>query len=163
MNELSFQEQLTRILNAQVQLSGDLLALLKQEYEILSTARLENLENVVEQKKPIMVDLEDLGQAWELLLKNRGVALSAEGIGRFLNEFDEVNGTQLLAAWTSLLEKASECLQKNTINGSVIAMRNQTTQHLLALLRGQKPEDRLYNHLGGESNLSAGGKSLAKA
>lgn len=163
MNETSFQEQLTRILTAQVQLSGDLLALLQQEYEILCTAKLDNLENLVEQKKPIMVDLENLGCAWELLLKNRNVELSMEGISQFLNKFDHEHNTELLSAWTTLLEKTRLCKEKNTVNGTVINIRNQATQQVLALLRGQKPEDRMYNHHGCESSLSTGGKSLAKA
>jgi len=163
MNELSFQEQLTRILNAQVQLSAELLSLLKQEYEVLSSTNLDNLENLASQKKPIVVDLDNLGRAWEILLKNKGVELSADGIGRFLNEFDNVNNTQLQAAWISLQEKAKECQKKNIVNGSVISMRHQTTQQTLSLLRGQRPEERLYNHYGAESNTLSNGKSLAKA
>lgn len=163
MNELSFQEQLTRILDAQIRLSGELLSLLKQEYEVLNGTNVESLTELANQKKPIVVDMENLSRAWEVLLKNKGVELSAKGIERFLQEFDAVNNTQLQTAWSSLQDKARECQKKNIVNGSVIAMRNQTTQQAIAVLRGRKPEERLYNHYGAESSTYAGGNSLAKA
>lgn len=163
MNELSFVEQLTRILNAQLRLSDELISLLKQEYEVLNTLHVENLHDLATQKKPVIVDMENLSQAWSILLRNKGVELSQEGIERFLIEFDNVNGTELQRAWNSLLNKAKECQKKNAINGSVIYMRHQTTQQTLAVLRGNKSEGQLYNHFGNEASTYVSGKTLAKA
>lgn len=163
MNELSFREQLTRVLDAQVKLSKELLSLLKQEYDVLNGNNVDMLENLSTQKKPIVADLENLGQAWFILLKNKGVELSGEGISRFILEFDKVNGTDLQSAWKSLRAHAEECNKKNLVNGSVIAMRYQTTQQAINVLRGRRPEDRLYDNYGAEASTYTAGKSIAKA
>ncbi len=163
MNELSFLEQLSRVLNTQIKLSDDLLALAKQEYDILSSNDVSSLASIAEQKKPIIADLENLTQAWFVVLKNKGVELSGDGINQFLREIDVASNSQLLTTWQLLQEKAIECQQKNTINGSVIAMRQQTTQKTINLLRGFNSEHHSYDHFGNESNTYSGGNSLAKA
>lgn len=163
MNELSFREQLTRVLDAQHKLSDDLLNLLQQEYDALCGTNVEILETISAEKRPIVTDLENLGRAWEVLLKNKGIELTAEGILQFLIEFDAVNSTELADRWQQLRETAKSCQKKNTVNGSIVAMRHQSTQQIINLLHGRTPEERLYNNSGGESSTYSGGNSLAKA
>ena len=104
-----------------------------------------------------------INQNWLSLLENAGVELSVERITRFLVDYDKKHDTRLHSYWGTLQQQAKDCQRKNTINGSIIALRQQATQQTLAILRGQSLDDKLYDPYGNKSSTNVSRHTLAKA
>ena len=163
MNESSFHELAYDSLEKQLATTKQLLNLLKQEYKIYHTNSVEPLDEIIGDKQPIIVELDALNQNWLALVAAESIETSPEGISKFLKTCDEENNTSLSVQWEDLQNMAKDCQKINTINGTIIALRYQSTQQTLAVLRGQVPGDTVYDTQGNNTSGYTGGSALAKA
>jgi flagellar biosynthesis/type III secretory pathway chaperone len=99
-----------------------LLAILQREHAALMSGDLEQIEQIVQEKRLAIAELESLGQ----------------GRGR----------NAVLATSPQLQTIATECARQNEINGGMVEASLRHTQHVLAILQGQSPEAGLYSRTG---------------
>jgi len=99
-----------------------LLAILQREYAALLSGDLEQIEQIVQEKRLAVAELESLGQ------------------GRDNNAVHTAN--------PQLQTVAAECVRQNEINGGMVEASLRHTQHVLAILKGQSPEAGLYSRAG---------------
>ena len=150
-------------LEKQQALTKQLLNLLKQEYKTLNTNYVDPLDEIIRDKQPLIVELNALNQHWLSLIAAESVETSPEGIEKFLKSYDKANSTALLNQWLDLQTMAKDCQKTNTVNGTIIALRYQSTQQTLSILKGQMPGDSTYDPQGNNSAGYSGGNAIAKA
>ena len=101
-----------------------LLAILQREHTALLSGDLEQIEQIVQEKRMAVAELESLGRAQE---RGRNTM--------------PVSNPQLQSL-------AAECVRQNEINGGMVEAGLRHTQHVLAILHGQSPEAGLYSRAG---------------
>ena len=163
MNKTPFYKLAKDSLEQQLVATKQLLNLLKQEYKIYHTNSVEPLDDIISDKKPLIVELDGLHKHWLALITAESVKADPDEITAFLKSCDEENNTSLSVQWLDLQNMARDCQKINTINGTIIALRYQSTQQTLAILRGQVPGDSVYDPQGNNTTGFSGGNALAKA
>jgi flagellar biosynthesis/type III secretory pathway chaperone len=101
-----------------------LLTILQREYAVLLAGDLEQIEQIVQEKRMAIAELESLSRIQSH--DSRGV---------------QAKNPRLQAV-------AAECVQQNEINGGMVEASLRHTQHVLAILHGQSPEAGLYSRAG---------------
>ena len=150
-------------LEKQLEATKKLLNLLKQEYKVYHTNSVEPLDNIISGKQPLIVELDLLNQHWLTLVAAESIETNPEAISTFLKKCDEKNNTSISVQWVDLQNMAKDCQKINTINGTIIALRFQSTQQTLSILKGQVPGDAVYDPQGNNTSGYTGGNALAKA
>lgn len=163
MTESPFHILALDSLEKQQALTKQLLNLLKQEYKTLNTNYVDPLDEIISDKQPLIVELDALNQYWLSLIAAESIETSPEGIENFLNDYDKANNTSLLNQWIDLQTMAKDCQKTNTVNGTIIALRYQSAQQTLSILKGQVPGDSTYDPQGNNSPGFSGGSAIAKA
>jgi len=163
MTTSSFHVLALDSLEKQKTLTKQLLNLLKQEYKTLNTNYVDPLDEIISDKQPLIVELNTLNQHWLSLIAAESVEVSPEGIENFLKKYDKANHTTLLNQWLDLQTMAKDCQKTNTVNGTIIALRYQSTQQTLSILKGQMPGDSTYDPQGNNNGGYSGGNAIAKA
>jgi len=155
------------LLDQQVDVAGQLLAMLQQEYRLLKREEEGDLAELSQQKLALVNQLESASQKWLASLKQARVEITLDGIRAGLGTHDPAGSQGLVASWEKLGELASECQRQNTVNGAILVVREQTTQTALDILRGKVPgEDTTYSAKGRSSGYTApngSGGTLGKA
>lgn len=108
-----------------------LLAVLQREYAALLAGDLEQIEQIVQEKRAAVAELESLNRIPERL--------------------DNVANT----SDPRLQDAAVKCARQNAINGGMVEAGLRHTQHVLAILQGNSPEAGLYSRAGSTLNLSS--------
>lgn len=108
-----------------------LLAVLQREYSALLAGDFAIIEQIVQEKRLAIAELEAIGQlqATEVQAKPH-----------------MISGLQALAA---------ECARQNDINGGIVEASLRHTQHVLTILHGQSPDSGLYSRAGATLHPSA--------
>ena len=163
MSEAPFHELAQDLLVKQQVLTEQMLTLLKREYETLCTNFVEPLNVINLEKQPLIVELNTINQRWATLFTTVCNEMSSESIASYLQDYDQVNHTQLSGLWLTLQSLAKDCQKANTINGTIVTLRNKSAQQTMAILRGQVPSNVVYDPSGNNTPGYIGGNSLAKA
>lgn len=164
MPDEQFQTSCRDLLQQQQASTARLLKLLKQEYETLSTSQAISLDDITHEKQPVIVSLNKLNQQWLALLALKCTDMSPDGISHFLAKQKNVDEKPALSTlWLDLQSTAKACKKANTVNGSIITLRHQSTQKTMAILRGQIPGNTVYDPRGNNATGYVGGSALAKA
>jgi flagellar biosynthesis/type III secretory pathway chaperone len=114
----------TMALDQQISSTQALLTILQREHAALLAGNLELIEQIVQEKRMAIAEIESLGH-------NAG----------------QVNNPRLQRI-------AAECARQNEINGGMVEASLRHTQHVLAILHGQSPEAGLYSRAGATLNPS---------
>ena len=101
-----------------------LLAILQREHAALLSGDLEQIEQIVQEKRMAVAELESLGKD-----QGRG-------------------GNAVQATSPQLQVIAAQCARQNEINGGMVEASLRHAQHVLAILQGQSPEAGLYSRAG---------------
>jgi flagellar biosynthesis/type III secretory pathway chaperone len=118
------------VLDKQLACTQALLAVLRREHAALLSGDFEQIEQIVQEKRLAVAELESLGR----IQPHAGPAVPA-------------TDSQLKAV-------AAECVRQNEINGGIVEASLRHTQHVLAILHGQPPEAGLYSRAGAALNAS---------
>ena len=108
-----------------------LLAILQREHAALLSGDLELIEQIVQEKRAAVSELESLGRT------------------------EHHSGNAVHATNPRLQAIAIECVRQNDINGGMVEAGLRHTQHVLAILQGQSPEAGLYSRAGATLHLSS--------
>jgi flagellar biosynthesis/type III secretory pathway chaperone len=120
----------TLVLDQQLACTQTLLAILQREYAALLSGDLEQIEQIVQEKRMAVAELESLSRTQHL------------------------DGNAVSAINPRLQAVAAECARQNEINGGMVEASLRHTQHVLAILYGQAPEAGLYSRAGAALNAS---------
>jgi len=124
---------LGRNLSIEIEALRAFVALLREEQRLLIRGETENLASFVEPKTRYMLELAQLGDQRQQVLRDRGLTPDRAGMERLLREHSP--GTpQLMAGWRQLLELTQTAQQINATNGTLIATRLNNTQQAISIL-----------------------------
>lgn len=142
-------QQLSSILQSEINHSSQLALLLKQEREALSNAALDQIQYLTQQKQPHVVQLEQLGRQREQLLKAAGFPGGRSGLEAFIANHPEQEAIPVRQLVEKLRQVAKICHDSNQINGGIVNVNRQHLVRALSILRGRDPETAAYGP-GGE-------------
>lgn len=142
-------QQLSSLLQSELNHSSQLAQLLKQEREALKAADLEKINQLTQQKQPHVVQLEQLGRQREQLLKAAGFPGGKSGLEAFLANHSLQEARPVLQLLSKLRAAAKVCREHNQINGGILNVNRQHLVRAISILRGRDPETSAYGP-GGE-------------
>lgn len=142
-------QQLSSLLQSELNHSSQLAQLLKQEREALKAADLEQITFLTQQKQPHVVQLEQLGRQREQLLKAAGFPGGKSGLEAFLANHSPEQAQPAMQMLNQLRQVARVCRDFNQINGGILNVNRQHLVRALSILRGRDPETSAYGP-GGE-------------
>lgn len=142
-------QQLSSLLQSELNHSSQLAQLLKREREALKTADLEQINLLTKQKQPHVVQLEQLGRQREQLLKAAGFPGGKSGLQAFIANHSQQEAAPVMQLLAKLREVARICRDNNQINGGIVNVNRQHLVRALSILRGRDPETGAYGP-GGE-------------
>ena len=142
-------QQLSSILQAELNHSSQLAKILKQEREALKAADLDQIQLLMQQKQPHVLQLEQCGRQREQLLKAAGFSGGKSGLEAFVANHPEHEAAPVWQLLEKLREVARNCRDDNQINGGIVNVNRQHLLRALSILRGRDPETSSYGP-GGE-------------
>lgn len=142
-------QQLSSILQSELNHSSQLAQLLQQERDALKAADLQQVNHLTRQKQPHLVQLEQLGRQREQLLKAAGFPGGKSGLQAFIANHAPQEAEPVMALLAKLREAAKTCRDNNQINGGIVNVNRQHLVRALTILRGRDPESGAYGP-GGE-------------
>jgi len=163
MSDQLFYNIAKPLLEKTTHLTFQLNELLEKENTVLKSIDTSSLESIASEKELVMAMLDKHHQDWLALVEQQVKVLSADRMHRFLKYYDKKNDTKLFEIWKSLQDHTRKCQRLNTINGTIIILRNQAANQILSILRGQGSDNSTYDTHGNQTAVNNGGHSLAKA
>lgn len=136
---------------------SQLLDLLQQETNTLSTRDADKLTQLAQDKQSVLNQLESLTQHRITLLQANNLTHSNDDIETFINQSPQAH--DLKQRWQSILQHLKDNFRQNVINGSVISTSQHNNHRLLHILHGTSDKQDTYNTSGkidslGDSNGS---------
>jgi flagella synthesis protein FlgN len=146
---MSAFQQLSSILQSELNQSKQLQSLLQQEREALKTADLDTIQSITQQKQSPLVQLEQLGRQRDYVLKAAGFPVGKAGLEAFIANQAESDSNKIKQVLSELRQVAKSCREDNQINGGILNVNRQYLVRALSILRGRDPETGAYGP-GGE-------------
>jgi len=163
MSKQPFHVLAQHLFNEQITLSEQLIDLLEKENAELRTIQVKELDTIASDKYALISTLNICGGRWQDLMQQRNIESGTKGVETFLGQHDTENESNLLQSWLKSQSLAKQCQRLNAINGTIIILRNQAVQQTLSILRGQLPDNHLYDTKGNQKPTISGGHEIAKA
>ncbi len=142
--------ELASIVQAAITCTDQLLNLLNDEQDALSTGDVEAINEYGREKAVCVVELENFDNRRSQLC--RDLKLDNAEINNFLNHQPTVTTPDL---WESFLVKLEQCREANAINGSFARIRRGHIEKALQILRGSDGTPSLYNPTGLDDSADA--------
>jgi len=163
MTSQEFASTAKSLLSQQIELSTSLNETLTSEYDCLNSRNIDALEQLANDKQPLIIELDSINKQWLALLETQIQDISIEKIKNLLIQLDNEFKLDVLKLWESLQSLAKQCQRQNSINGTIITLSYQNSLQTLSILRGQQPGDNIYNPSGNQVTTYSAGHSFAKA
>lgn len=138
--------ELIRQLTEDVNAARALLDLTQREFHALNVYQIEEIQAVLAQKQPLIIQLEQHGQERAELLQSLGLPISRQGIQKLFSQ--GVERSQALALADTLEHLLGLCRQANERNGRSINSTQAVLAQMLAILRGTAKTPPLYDRWG---------------
>lgn len=129
-----------QLISQDIQTSGALLKLLKEEHQVLQQRDHTRLGSLIGEKQVLMAQLEQSAKqrsGWVNFLVQRTRLSNEVCWDRLLQELDAVT---LPPLWKEFQDLVEDCKKHNDLNGKMIARGQKTLQKLMGLMRGQTVE-----------------------
>ncbi|TWI53557.1 flagella synthesis protein FlgN [Pseudomonas duriflava] len=130
---------------ADLEIATRLLELIEFEQEALLHRRFDILGIILDEKQPLLVELDQHNHLRSALLQRVGLPLNREGLLAYADRFEQDN--QLVEAADRLSEYIERCKEANNRNGQIIKANQHTVSNMLEILQGP-PVPSLYNRRG---------------
>ncbi len=128
------QQQLSELLQQEIQLLDRLMQSLEREYDSLQQRDPEVLEPAVKEKQRDVIALEKVSRERKSLLDTMlGGDSSKLDVAGVLKE-----DNQLTRLWTQLTSKALQCKDRNRMNGAVVEALSRTVGQALDVIQGKQ-------------------------
>ncbi len=139
------QLQLAVLLQEGITLLQNLDQVYDAELEILSQQDLDALSDITQRKTSLLTEFQQFRVKRTQLLAEFGISSQINGYQLPGDTVDEPAVTDAITRLEKLLQQMQ---RKNTRNENVIARSQRNTQQLLAMIRGHRQEDKLYDQSG---------------
>ncbi|TBU93925.1 flagella synthesis protein FlgN [Phytopseudomonas dryadis] len=146
MNAISLLE----LFNHDIGTAEQLLELIEAEYQALSEHDLPGLQQILADKQPLLVTLEQHGKTRTQTLLQLGLSADRAGLQSLAGRSDQ--GHELLAASDRLSELLESCQAANLRNGRIIRSSQKSTANMLGILRGGETPS-LYDSSGSTAKI----------
>lgn len=157
---MSEQQQLSSLLNREIDCLQRLLDILQQEYEALTSADIEALETVTLSKNQTLAEQAELARMRSALVVSASCADSSEGLQHYIAGCD--NSSELLVAVEKMTALAEQCQHSNRENGRLISQKQHQARGALDVLRQTEHNSPTYSDHG-KSTTKESSRSLGKA
>ncbi len=154
---------LTLLFQQEIAMASGLLDALQQEQTALIGNSPSAIEATLTNKQQLMADLEKTSQLREAYLRKNNYPAHHEGMLACIHDHDPQEQHQLAALWRQLNTLATQCLQQNQLNGSIISTRRLSVQAALSILRGSEPTYLACYTPTGQGQTKADSHSLGQA
>ncbi|MES9940547.1 MAG: flagellar protein FlgN [Candidatus Thiodiazotropha sp. 6PLUC2] len=159
-NNTQHQTTFSKLLNSEIEQTQTLLELLKREFELLKAPPSIALEELTEQKKQLLLEVEKSVSQHNQLLVSQGYSSDRKGNKAFIQQCQ--NSDQLDQLWRQFSSLLEACQKQNEINGGAVQLNQHQVAQALDILRGCANSDKTYGPAG-ESRPTTSSKSLGKA
>ncbi|MDH5376955.1 MAG: flagellar protein FlgN [Gammaproteobacteria bacterium] len=156
-----FATQAQSLLEGQIETANDLSVQLTEEYELLKKNKPGNLQDIAQEKQRLVTVLEQQNKDWQALLNQAEIPITLDDIKRHLMQIDKSESTSLVDQFKTLGEVAKKIQQQNTVNGTVLNLRQEATHQILSLLYGAE-QSNTYGP-SGKKESGGGGGTIAEA
>lgn len=151
--------QLKSLLEKELALVAQFLAVLAQEQRALQEGDAESLAPLTQTKLQQVQQLDETDKQRNLFVQDQGFSANREGVEAFLAQSGD---RQVAALWTTLLQKAAEARSQNLLNGQLISIRLQANHQALDALTHHTPKSTLYGP-DGQTTGPSGGRIIESA
>jgi flagella synthesis protein FlgN len=128
-----------------IDIATRLLELIELEREALVNRQFNLLGLLLDEKQPLLVQLDQHNHMRSAQLQRLGLPLNREGLQAYAARFEHDN--QLIEAADQLTATIEQCKEANNRNGRIINANQCTVASMLEILRGP-PMPSLYNRRG---------------
>lgn len=153
--------QLLELLDTDIHTCQKLLQILEQEFSALNERKLEQLQLLLDQKQPLLVQLNQNASKRSNILRQQGFEPDSQGFAQLASQ--SAISTQLTHSHQSLGELLEQCQSANMRNGRLIRANQTSVNSALNIIRGGHNEPSLYDKLGSTSNKGSKMHTFTKA
>lgn len=143
----NMQNSLMNNLNKACDLLDQLDHILDEEQSVLRKREFNELVDIADRKNHYLSQLDDNYHDRESLLTQLKLSHNADGLRTFIEDYAEEPET-LRDLWSNTQDKLQRCRERNTVNGTVIAINLHNNRYLQQLLKGQDGTDNTYDPTG---------------
>ncbi len=157
LKDRALYQQVQQLLEAEIQNVSDLHDLLTAETLALQNPDSAALAEVIKQKALPLAALEQSQRARYKLLNEVQLFASEDSWHSLVAQLDanaEDNAHLLTPLLDTLLQTLALCRTANRINETIVSRSQYSVQHLLDILRGDIPNNKLYSATGNTVTLS---------
>ena len=123
-----------------------LLELINLEFQALNVRDLEQIQELLTRKQPLIAQLEFHGNERAALLRARNLPVSRQGLQKFFEQTEQ--RSQALTLTDTLEYLLAACRQANDRNGRAINTTQAAITYMLGILRGTAKTPALYDRWG---------------
>ncbi len=159
-NIIQQQQQLSKLLTAELKETYQLLEILTEEHQALSSSNPDLIAAISNKKFEAVQQVEQNHLKRMQLLTDIGLPSSSEGMESFIEHLPKES--QIVAQWHELQGTAKKLQRQNEINGGIIALTQRHITLALDILSGKANVTATYGR-SGQTRTEAIPQHLAKA
>lgn len=145
---MSPAQQLRSVLQSELNIARQLAELLNTEREALALSDIDAINQINQQKQPLIMKLEQHGRQRDGLLNATGFPTGKQGLEAFIENQTEDDATALKQLISTLKIAAQHCQQRNQVNGGIVSINRQYLQRAISVLRGATPNPAPMDRVG---------------
>ena len=157
---MQLQDQLTHLINEEIDCLQRLLGILHMEQQALSSDDISVIERTTTAKTEALSEQQSLIEMRSKLVTDASFSDTPEGLYQLVESCD--NAEVLETHLTTISTLSSECYYKNRSNGRLISQRQQVTRGALDVLRQADNNTATYSGHGTAANADHS-RTLGKA
>jgi flagellar biosynthesis protein FlgN len=150
----SYTDAITRLLQAEYQLTAQLFELLMQEHQALESFNIDQLPNITQSKNDKLRHLDQCNQEREKLMRSIPEHLGG-GLRPDIAKFVEQSDTEIQDIWTLFKEALANCQRQNMVNGRIIQINQQSIERSLNIIRSTQDTAKTYDPKGNQRSSGA--------
>lgn len=135
------------------------IVLLKEEQDILTRARIDQLAKITEEKNRAIAELEQFSTNRQTVMSSHDIPDDGSAISAWITQHDPA----ALELWETLIDLAKQAAQYNRSNGKLLASREEANRTLMNILIADHDADTSYTANGRLSHNSATRRRFDKA
>lgn len=138
--------QLLELLEQDINISQQLLQMLEQEFAALNERQLEQLQQLLDKKQPLLIQLNQNAGMRSTIMRKHGVSADRQGFEQLAGQ--SAIGEQLQHSHNTLNDLIERCQNANMRNGRLIRANQTSVNSALNVIRGGNNEPSLYDKSG---------------
>ena len=144
--------RLLELLEQDINTSRQLLEVLEQEFAALNERKLEQLQQLLDKKQPLLMQLNQNAGTRSTIMRKQGVSADRQGFEQLAAQ--SAVGEQLRHNHSTLNDLIERCQSANMRNGRLIRANQTSVNSALNIIRGSGNEPSLYDKSGSTGHKS---------